>query len=128
MPNLFNRLQFLKGHWREWGVYFQKGAFHEVLLDTLSPPVEEHLVKELPLQVAEGTRLDIALKAEELLKTIASQIQTGYIIFFDYGYPLATLLTFRSAGTARAYEKGVAYSNLLENPQARDLTCHVLLG
>jgi len=119
----FHRFLFREGQWREIGV-----AVADNLQETELPePTQEAaaFLKTLPTDLPEGTRLDISLEAETLLRSITEGDWQGALIFFDYGRTLAELLQASPRGTARGYYRHEAVDDLLARPGEQDLTCHV---
>ncbi|MBC2594558.1 SAM-dependent methyltransferase [Ruficoccus amylovorans] len=119
----FHRFGFIEGQWREYGVLVGPDGLSEVLLPRPSAEAEEFLATLPPS--GEGYRLDISLEAETLLARIARQVRSGLLVFFDYGRSWPGLLEETPAGSARAYHRHEASTDLLARPGEQDLTCHV---
>lgn len=122
----FHRLQFLDGHWCEWGVHCSpEGQLSETLLSKPSPEVRTRLFPQLPTVAPEGYRLDISLAAETLLQRLILPVKQGVILLLDYGRSWVELTENCPAGSARAYYRHQLETDLLARPGEQDLTCHV---
>lgn len=124
----FHRLIFRDGAWRETGVFRSResGEWIETLLPALSTDaLRSFVARELPAEIDEGWRLDIALDAEALLEKILAGAWRGAIVFPDYGKTLADCLDSFPEGTARAYFRHAQTNALTARPGEQDLTCHV---
>ncbi len=119
----FHRFGFHGGKWREYGVRVGPDGLSETLLESPGEEAAEFLATLPPS--GEGYRLDISLAAEALLARIARQVREGLLVFFDYGKSWPELLEATPKGSARAYYRHEAVSDLLARPGQQDLTCHV---
>ena len=79
----------------------------------------------LPADVPTGYHFDAPRQAADLARTIAAQPWSGLFVAFDYGKRWAELAADTPAGTARAYVQHRQSNDLLAQPGAQDLTCHV---
>lgn len=113
----FVRAVFRDGRWREVGVTWREGAFHEVELETAPP--------HTPPGRGEGYRFDQPVAATDLAREIAAQPWTGLFLAFDYGKTWRELTEETPGGTARAYYRHTQSNDLLARPGEQDLTCHV---
>lgn len=120
----FHRVVFREGEWRELGVRWEGERFVWSELAEFSPPVSE-VAHRLPAGAAEGYILDLPLRAEQLAGAIAGQSWNGLFLAFDYGRTWRELANEYPAGTARAYVAHRQSGDLLREPGAQDLTCHV---
>lgn len=122
----FQRLQFLDGKWREWGVHCSKeGLLTETLLPELSFEIRTKLAPLLPPEAPENYRLDISLAGETLLRQLIQPIERGVLLLLDYGRTWPEMLEHCPAGSARAYYRHQMEADLLARPGEQDLTCHV---
>ncbi|MEM8550106.1 MAG: SAM-dependent methyltransferase [Verrucomicrobiota bacterium] len=119
----FHRFRYTGGRWHELGVRIQAEGLEEVVLDDVSD-VAAALIDSLPA-ASEGYLLDLSLDAERLLEDILNKLDTGLLLFFDYGKSWTELTENTPTGTARAYYQHEANRNLLARPGEQDLTCHV---
>lgn len=121
----FHRLIFREGVWRERGVQVgQNGALEEVLLEDLTPPVQ-NAAACLPEQIEDGYELDWPLEAEAALSALLDEDWSGLILLFDYGRTWTSLLQDHPSGTARTYRAHTQGNDLLATPGDRDITCDV---
>src|SRR5262249_3282681 len=68
---------------------------------------------------------DAPLAAAALAEQIAAQPWHGLFVACDYGKTFRELAEATPAGTARAYFRHTQSNDLLAQPGAQDLTCHV---
>lgn len=109
------------------------GQWHEILVqlrsddslvetESLAPAVDAWL----PAPPArEGYRLDAPRAAAELARAIAAQSWSGLFLACDYGKSWRELAEETPGGTCRAYFRHTQSNDLLAQPGAQDLTCHV---
>ncbi len=122
----FQRWIYLEGQWQPLRLKLEGNLLSETVEGTKKITENEAAVLDrLPTPAAEGYRLDISYRAEQLLEKIVRQSWSGLFIAIDYGHMWNTLLTEFPEGTARAYYKHQQVPNLLERPGEQDLTSHV---
>lgn len=120
----FHRVAYRGGSWVEMGVMLTAGQLAWTPLPAWSPAVAG-MAHHLPAAAEEGYVLDLPLAAEALARRIAAPGWHGVFLAVDYGRPWAQLITEYPAGTGRAYANHRQSGDLLAQPGAQDLTCHV---
>ncbi|MEP6662075.1 MAG: SAM-dependent methyltransferase [Verrucomicrobiota bacterium] len=113
--------------WFEWGVGFDGANFAWRPLEKSA--VQNHF-PALPFELAEvlpdGFATEIGLAAPAWWAEAASAVQDGKIMAVDYGLLEEEFFTpERNHGTARAYYRHQASSDLLAHPGEQDLTAQV---
>jgi len=100
-------------------------GFAEVL-DTLSSPEIECYFERLGIELLEGQRAEVNLRAVEWMKWVAKSLNTGFAITIDYGYPADELYApDRSKGTFLCYYKHKMVEDPFINIGEQDMTSHV---
>ena len=113
------------GEWREMFVTESDDRF--VL--TPKPIADEKLrqrIAEMP-EVGEGLyETEISLAALDWIECVARQLERGFVLAVDYGYPRAEFYApSRTAGTLQAYAKHRQVSSPLEEVGQVDISAHV---
>ena len=116
----FQRFVFRAGRWRELGVVLRGESLDEIELAAAGTPPAD-----FPLNAPEGYVIDAPIAARALLEQIAQMPWTGLFVACDYGKSWRELSEASPAGTARAYHRHTQSNDLLSQPGAQDLTCHV---
>ncbi len=121
----FHRLCYIANRgWQTCGVALKNGQLQEVTLE--EPPANlKQLISTLPEAPTNQYRLDISLKASDLLQSMVEQNSLHAFLFFDYGNNWQELINDMPQGTARAYVKHRQSNKLLQYPGQQDLTCNV---
>ncbi|MCC6544265.1 MAG: SAM-dependent methyltransferase [Nitrospirae bacterium] len=113
------------GKLKEVYVSMTDDAFTEVL-DTLSSPEIEGYFDRLGIELQEGQRAEVNLRAIEWMKWVARSLNTGFAITIDYGYTSEELYApERSRGTFLCYYKHQVVEDPLINIGEQDMTSHV---
>lgn len=104
--------------------------FTEILGDLSTPKITEYFeLNEINLldgTYPEGYRTEVNLAALEWLSTVATQLQRGYLLTIDYGYPAHRYYNpMRRGGTLQCYYNHAHHSNPYINIGRQDLTAHV---
>lgn len=120
----FHRLIYLQGQWRELGVSIHGGKLKEVVLNALTPAIQ-NVANCLPSTHKEGYQLDFPLAAETLLRQLVAPLKKGLLVIFDYGKFWSELIENHPEGTARAYRKHRLHNDLLSFVGEQDITCHL---
>ena len=120
----FHRVVYRDGAWREMGVRLEGPKLTWAKLKSWSPETTARRAR-LPTPAAEGHIIDLPLRAEKLARDLAAQPWRGLFLAFDYGRTWSQIATEFPAGTGRAYAAHRQTDDLLANPGAQDLTCHV---
>ena len=118
-------------------VQVEKGELKEIFVtlkgdqwvECLEKPSTEDLFnyfKRLGLNLEEGMKAEVNLKALDWMAKVGRAIQSGYVLTIDYGYPAKQLYTpARSKGTLLCYFR----HNIEEDPYKRiglqDMTSHL---
>ncbi|HUG16427.1 MAG TPA: SAM-dependent methyltransferase [Thermomicrobiales bacterium] len=114
----------------------RRGALHELYVvwrdgwfaDEIGALSSVRLVEGLHgLELAEGQRLEVSLMARDWAQGAARQLERGYAILIDYGYPARELYAAGSRfdGTLRTYSAHQAGIDPYRRVGAQDLTAHV---
>ena len=123
----FRRFRFIQGKWVDLGVrILADGSLAEDIFGEPTDVEGRTFIETLPNPWHEGFTVDVALRAEALLRGIVKSGWSGAVIFLDYGKTLPDLLESSPQGTARAYYQHGQHNDLLANLGEQDLTCHVL--
>jgi len=100
-------------------------GFAEVF-DTLSTPEIEGYFERLGIELEEGQRAEVNLRAVEWMMWVAGSLNKGFAITIDYGYPAEELYTpDRSKGTLLCYHKHRVVEDPFINIGEQDMTSHV---
>jgi SAM-dependent MidA family methyltransferase len=112
--------QFVRrnGQWLETAVTLHQDTLVFVELTSDSQP-------PLPNEAHDGYVIDAPIAASQLATQIAAQPWNGLFIACDYGKSWREIAEACPEGTARAYHRHTQSNDLLKNPGAQDLTCHV---
>lgn len=100
-----------------------------VLVETtgcLSTPELEEYFHGLNINLNEGQKAEVNLKAIEWIKNISRCLKRGFAITIDYGHPAEGLYSdIRSRGTLMCYYKHTTNESPLERIGNQDITAHV---
>jgi SAM-dependent MidA family methyltransferase len=114
------------GEWRE--VYVVNGAngtFREEWREPCSPALAEHF-QWLGTAPLEGNRAEVNLAAPLWMRQVGSQIERGFVITIDYGYPAPELYALhRRDGTLLCYRQHQADDDPYTSVGDKDITSHV---
>jgi SAM-dependent MidA family methyltransferase len=78
------------------------------------------------LSLAPGQRLEVSPAAQGWVATLGAQIERGYALLIDYGYPAAELYSARRAGgTLMGYRAHLTSPDPYRHVGRQDLTAHV---
>ncbi|HEV7620799.1 MAG TPA: SAM-dependent methyltransferase [Flavisolibacter sp.] len=95
------------------------------LLYPASQEIKEYL-SEQKIKLKKGFRTEINLQAIEWIKGIAKNLETGFVLTIDYGFPSFDLYSNnRSLGTLLCYHKHEINHCPYINIGAQDITAHV---
>ncbi len=113
------------GKLREVFVGMKDDAFTEVHDELSSPEIEDYF-KRLGIELQEGQRAEVNLRAVEWMKWVASSLNKGFAITIDYGYPAEELYSpDRNRGTLLCYYKHRVVEDPFINIGEQDMTSHV---
>lgn len=106
--------------WRDGGFGEEEGP-----LSLAAQQAAEALLRE-GIALPPGSAVDVSPAASEWFASVAAQIERGYALVIDYGYPARELYTaHRLEGTVRAYFAHTVTDNALIRAGEQDLTAHV---
>ncbi len=110
---------------KEIYVTTKDGVFCEKI-DALSITELENYFKELKINLKEGQRAEVNLKAFDWVKNISCCLNRGFVITIDYGHQAEELYSVeRSRGTLVCYYEHTTNENLYERVGSQDITSHV---
>jgi SAM-dependent MidA family methyltransferase len=113
------------GFLREIYVTTKNGEFFEIT-DELSDPVLKDYFKKLGVNLKEGQKAEVNLKALNWIRNISCYLKRGFIITIDYGYLAEYLYSEdRNRGTLMCYYKHTASENPFVRVGSQDITSHV---
>jgi SAM-dependent MidA family methyltransferase len=119
-----HRLVVRDGELREVFVGWRDGWFADVEGSLYDLHLREPL-DDLPL--IEGQRLEVSPAAWEWAASLGQQLERGYAILIDYGYPRQQLYdpTQRPDGTLRTYSRHLVGDDPYRRVGMQDMTAHV---
>ena len=95
-------------------------------IDELSNPELENYFKELNINLKDGQRAEVNLKALDWVKNISRCLNRGFVITIDYGYLAEELYSEeRCRGTLVCYFEHTTSENPYERVGNQDITSHV---
>jgi SAM-dependent MidA family methyltransferase len=120
-----HRVQINNGQLSEIFVDYRDDQFIEVLGEPSTPELAEYFSR-LGLQPADGSIAEVNLDVQDWLIEAAKQIESGFMLLFDYGYPASRLFArWRSDGTLLCFHRHSVTSNPYQFIGRQDITCHV---
>ena len=94
--------------------------------DAVSSPEIECYFDRLGIELQEGQRAEVNLRAVEWMKWVAGSLKKGFVITIDYGYHAEELYApDRSKGTLLCYHKHRVVDDPFINIGEQDMTSHV---
>lgn len=83
--------------------------------------------REYSIELEDGQIIEVNLAVDEWLKTVATKLETGYLITVDYGAEARDLYDFnvRPHGTLRAFSRHRFVDDVLAHPGEYDITSSV---
>ncbi|MFQ5963150.1 MAG: class I SAM-dependent methyltransferase [Candidatus Scalinduaceae bacterium] len=110
---------------REIYVETNNGEFFEII-DELSIPKLKDYFKELNVNLNEGQKAEVNLKALDWMRNVSSFLKRGFVITIDYGYLAEDLYSEnRARGTLMCYYKHTTSENPFSRLGNQDITSHV---
>ena len=95
-------------------------------IDELSNPELENYFKELNINLKDGQRAEVNLKALDWVKNISRCLNRGFVITIDYGHLAEELYSEeRCRGTLMCYFEHTTSENPYERVGNQDITSHV---
>jgi SAM-dependent MidA family methyltransferase len=118
-------VEMSKGQLKEVYVALQDDSFIE-LIDAPSTPEINKYFNSINIQLEEGHRAEVNLKAVEWMRWVAKTLYKGFVITVDYGYPAEELYApYRKDGTLLCYFKHRVVEDPFVNIGEQDITSHV---
>jgi SAM-dependent MidA family methyltransferase len=102
--------------------------YKDKFIEVLKPASKDltAYLEELHISLPENFQTEINLEAAHWMKDIASNLQKGYVITIDYGYPAGELLyEQKKKGTVSCYNKHKINYQPYDNIGEQDITAHV---
>lgn len=113
------------GELKEVFVSLKDDAFTEVMNVPSTPEIGEYFHR-LGIELEEGQRAEVNLKAIEWMRWVAKSMKKGFVITIDYGYPAEELYApDRKTGTLLCYHRHRVVENPFINIGEQDITAHV---
>jgi SAM-dependent MidA family methyltransferase len=110
---------------KEIYVTIKDDKFCEVI-DDLSDPVLEDYFAKSKINLIEGQRAEVNLKALDWMKNIPHYLNRGFVITIDYGHLAEDLYSEqRYRGTLMCYYEHTTSENPYERVGSQDITSHV---
>jgi SAM-dependent MidA family methyltransferase len=101
------------------------GGFTEELREPSSPALAKYFTW-LGTGPVEGNRIEANLAAPDWMRRVGQQIERGFVLTIDYGYPAEELYALhRRTGTLMCYHRHQADENPYEKVGEKDITAHV---
>ena len=95
-------------------------------IDELSNPELENYFKELNINLKDGQRAEVNLKALDWVENISCHLNRGFVITIDYGHLAEELYSEeRCRGTLMCYFEHTTSENPYERVGNQDITSHV---
>jgi SAM-dependent MidA family methyltransferase len=127
LPDAFpvHRIQMVGKEAQEIFVDYQDGRFVECLKPLSQPALGDHLHR-LRLELPDGYRTEINIKALSWMQQVADSLARGVVITIDYGHSAQDLYgPDRSKGTLLCYYSQMASDDPYERVGLQDMTAHV---
>lgn len=100
-------------------------AFVEILDSPSSPDIVRYF-ERLGIEIEEGYRAEVNLRAIEWMRWVAKALKKGFVITIDYGYTAEDLYApYRSSGTLLCYYRHSVGEDPYINIGEQDITSHV---
>lgn len=113
------------GGLREIYVTLQNGQVVEIANEPSTPELERYFHR-IGIELEEGQRAEVNLKAVEWMRWVGTSLKKGFVITIDYGYPAKELYSpHRRDGTLLCYYKHRISTDPYENVGRQDMTTHV---
>jgi len=115
------------GQWQELGVQWNE-QFSYASCELVQPRLQQRLqvIEAEQGELAEGYTTEINLAAEDWIHSIASRIDSGFILLVDYGYSQHEYYhAQRQHGTLMCHYRHRAHDDPFIYPGLQDITAHV---
>lgn len=121
----FHQLQVVNGRWLERYVSITDGELQWVTGPVSRPELLEPL-EGLPVEYMEGYITEVSLEARRWLSELASRLESGLVLLFDYGHETEQYFApHRADGGLRTFRKHERGDNPFLDLGERDITCDV---
>jgi SAM-dependent MidA family methyltransferase len=127
LPDAFpvHRVEKVGGALKEVFVGVQEGRFVERLRDLSMPELEAYF-RRLNIELPDGYRTEINLRAPLWMRQVAASLNRGVVITLDYGHAAEDLYgPQRSKGTLLCYHSQMASEDPYLRVGLQDMTAHV---
>jgi len=127
LPDAFpvHRVEKVGDGLKEIFVEVRDGRFVECLRDPSTPEIEDYL-RTLHIELSEGYRTEINLRAPGWMRQVAASLNRGVVITIDYGHSAEDLYgPQRSKGTLLCYCSQMASEDPFVRVGIQDMTAHV---
>jgi SAM-dependent MidA family methyltransferase len=127
LPDAFpvHRVEKVGHGLKEIFVEVRDGRFVECLRDPSTPEIEDYF-RNLHIELAEGYRTEINLRAPVWMRQVAASMNRGVVITIDYGHSAEDLYgPQRSKGTLLCYCSQMASEDPFVRVGTQDMTAHV---
>jgi len=127
LPDAFpvHRVEKVGHGLKEIFVEVRDGRFVECLRDPSTPEIEDYF-RNLHIELAEGYRTEINLRAPVWMRQVAASMNRGVVITIDYGHSAEDLYgPQRSKGTLLCYCSQMASEDSFVRVGIQDMTAHV---
>lgn len=103
----------------------EPGDFTATVMPLSNQIAADYFVRR-DIKLAEGTRTEIGLQAQQWTSKAGALLQRGMLLLLDYGHPQKEYYApLRLSGTLAGHFKHVRVDNPLDHPGEMDLTAHV---
>jgi len=127
LPDAFpvHRVEKVGHGLKEIFVEVRDGRFVECLRDLSTPAIEDYF-RDLQVELPEGYRTEINLRAPVWMRQVAASMNRGVVITIDYGHSAEDLYgPQRSKGTLLCYRSQMASEDPFVRVGLQDMTAHV---
>jgi len=127
LPDAFpvHRVEKVGPSLKEIFVEVRNGRFVECLRDLSTPEIEDYF-RGLHIELPEGYRTEINLRAPVWMRQVAASMNRGVVITIDYGHSAEDLYgPQRSKGTLLCYRSQMASEDPFVRVGLQDMTAHV---
>lgn len=123
-----HKVRYSNGRWQEIYVTTHNGELVEVSDELSCNELSAFLSSFIPhpSSLSDGYTTELNLKAIDWIKDVGNNLQKGFVITIDYGYPRKELYsTERNRGTLMCYFRHQASEDPYLNIGEQDITAHI---
>jgi SAM-dependent MidA family methyltransferase len=127
LPDAFpvHRVQKVLNSLKEIFVDVREGRFVEWLGDLSTPEIEDYF-RRLHIELSEGYRTEVCLRASSWMRQVAASLRRGVVLTIDYGHSADDLYgPERSKGTLLCYSSQMVSEDPFVKVGLQDMTAHV---